>query len=495
MKTPTSSADAQEHERRLGVIVGWLADLPDEEAEKRIPEIAEKWRMRATELRALVHERQERQEIALAPVSTLESPEQGAAMVDSCPRCGSPLRDDPEMVWCSGGHCRYARLVRLGNRGKARQSGGDGAPGEEWEEDTATTVPLAETDDPAYSATRLRTVRASDVEPEAVKWLWDRRIPLGKVTILAGDPDQGKSVVMCDIVAKVTRGKALPGDNASIGPANALIISGEDGAADTIRPRLEAADADLSRVDIMEGVTGPGGQKQLDLKNAEHLKAIEAAIRRREYALVVIDPLFAYLGRTDSYKDAEVRAVLTPLAEIADQRDAAIVSVVHFRKSEAVRVLYKISGSVAFGAAPRSALVAGSDPDQEDSHALAHIKSNLSKKAPSIGYRLVERTIRAKDGGAIETVAVEWTGESDLTAERMVASPDAEGPTAREEAKEFIRGMLGGGRVPAVEVLKAWKTEGHHSETTLRRAARDLNVDHPREGFGAGSTLYWELPT
>jgi RecA-family ATPase len=217
----------------------------------------------------------------------------------------------------------------------------------------------------------MRTVRAIDVEPEAVDWLWYPRVPLGKLTLLAGDPGGGKSQISIAIAAAVTKGVPLPGDTAFVDPANVLIISAEDGIADTIRPRLEAAGADLTRAHILECLEKSGQPIHLALEDPEHLLAVELAIEELDPALVVLDPASAYLGKIDSHKDAAVRGVVAPLAGLAERYHAAVLGIIHLSKSNnTVKALYRVLGSIAFTAAPRSVLLAGSEPEAEDHHAL-----------------------------------------------------------------------------------------------------------------------------
>lgn len=342
----------------------------------------------------------------------------------------------------------------------------------------------------ASTGPRLRTVRASDVEPEAVEWLWGRRIPRGKLTLLVGDPSAGKSTITCAITAAVTRGRPLPGDTDHPSPSSVLMISAEDGVSDTIRPRLDAADADTRLVHVVECVEDQRATPvHLALHDSAHLRAIKMAAEEIKPALIVIDPLSAYLGSIDSYQDSKVRAVLAPLAAIAERLDLAIVGVIHMTKSSASRAIYRALGSIAFTAAARSVLLAGAEPDQPEARALIQIKSNLGVEAEPLGYRIVSTPIPSGEAGVIE-----WTGETDLTADRILAPADTSpqgGPL--EEAVDFLRQEIGGARVKAAEILRVARQHGI-SDRTLDRAKKKLGVQTVREGFGRGGSWYWMLP-
>jgi hypothetical protein len=335
---------------------------------------------------------------------------------------------------------------------------------------------------------RLRIRTAASIEPSAVDWLWKPQIPLARLSLLVGDPSAGKSTLSCVIAAAVTTAMPLPGDSAMIDPSPVVMFSAEDGAADTIRPRLEAAGADLELVHIVEALEILGMDEALTLKRRAHLDALERALIALRPALVVVDPLTAYLGDADSFKDAEIRGILTPLAALAERYGCAILAIMHLRKSSADRALHRVSGSIAFGAAARSVLLAGSEPDAPDVRALVHLKSNLSAVAPPEGYRIECRSLH---GGRIETSAVVWTGASELTAARLLA-PEADGGPSKE-AEDFLRTELEAVERPARDVIAAARASGI-TEKILRGARERLRVKVRKEGFGAAGTWLWSLP-
>jgi hypothetical protein len=210
----------------------------------------------------------------------------------------------------------------------------------------------------------------SEVEPERVEWLWPRRIPSGKITVLDGDPDNGKTVLTIDLAARVTAGLDLP-DDTPTEAAGAVIVSAEDGAADTIRPRFDAADGDPTRACLL------GDEEPLAIPG--DIPRLERAVRQVEAALVVIDPIMAFLsGDVNSNRDQDVRRALTPLKQMAERTGAAIVLVRHLNKTPGGNPLYRGGGSIGLIGAARSGLVVGRHADDDELRVLAGQKNNLS---------------------------------------------------------------------------------------------------------------------
>lgn len=328
----------------------------------------------------------------------------------------------------------------------------------------------------------------SDVAPEQVRWLWPGYIPLGKLTVIDGDPGNGKSTVMCDIAARVSTGRAMPDGTSSDleGPAGVVLLSAEDGPADTIRPRLDAAAADVTRVALLECAVSGERERGITLADLDH---IEAAILAVSAGLVVVDPLMAFLGgETNSYRDQDMRAVLAPLARLADRTGAAIVVIRHFSKGQTANVLYRGGGSIGIIGAARVGLVIAPDPDEPDGprRVLAVAKSNLAIKPPAMAYRLVQ----AANGVAYAA----WEGATHHTA-AMLTGPqsDDEERNAQTDAASVLRDILAGGAMPADEVKAEAKRAGV-SERTLWRAKAKIGIRSRKDGFGDGARWLWELP-
>ena len=248
-----------------------------------------------------------------------------------------------------------------------------------------------EVDVAASSGARVRCM--ADVELEEVRWLWHDRIPLGKVSEIVGDPGVGKSTVTLQIVAHATTGRSLPGDEFGGGeyePINVLLLNAEDGAGDTIRPRLDRAGADVARVHIFDGIeTEEGGLVPFNLRDPLHSYYLAGLVADLDIGLLVIDPLNAYLGGVDSHKDADVRGVLAPLAELAESSGCAVLTVRHLNKGSTSRAIYRAGGSIGFTGAARSSMLVGQPDEDSDERALIVIKANLAKFPPRSASRLL----------------------------------------------------------------------------------------------------------
>ena len=318
----------------------------------------------------------------------------------------------------------------------------------------------------------------SEVEPERVGWLWPGRLPLGKLAVLDGDPGLGKSALTLDLAARVSAGFELP-DGGRCGPAGVVLLSAEDGLEDTIRPRLDAAGADTERI-VALSMIGVGTRAERLVSLTQDLDAIEAAIGRVGAALVVIDPLMAFLtGKTDSHKDQDIRRALAPLAALAERTGAAVLIVRHLNKSVGGNALYRGGGSIGIIGAARAGLVVAPDPEDPERRILAANKHNLSKAAPSLAFRVVT----APNGAA----RVAWGGISSLSAGDILREPaDPEQRSAFSEARDFLSKELADGRVAAELVKKDARSAGV-SERTLKRAKRALGVGSEKEGDGTWS--------
>ncbi|CAN5901001.1 hypothetical protein BH11MYX4_BH11MYX4_01810 [soil metagenome] len=321
--------------------------------------------------------------------------------------------------------------------------------------------------------------RAIDIEPESVRWLWLGFIPFAKITMVDGDPGLGKSTMTsADIAARVSTGAAMPGEAGTHEPGAVLIMSAEDGARDTIRPRLEAAGADLSRVHIIDPAL-------LTLADADKLEAI---IVEKGAKLLIIDPLMAFLGgRTDSHRDQDIRRAMRPLSVIAERTGCAIVLVRHLNKSGGTSAMYRGGGSIAIGGAARSVVLVAKDPDREDVRIVASVKSNLGPPPTALAFSIVSDPIHACG-------RVVWMGESLLTADALTASPragDAEETSAVGDACRVLQEVLASGPRPASEVTAEAKAAGI-ATMTLRRAKVRLGV-RASKSTGPGGPWMWSL--
>lgn len=324
--------------------------------------------------------------------------------------------------------------------------------------------------------------RLSDVVVEQVGWLWNRRIPLGKITVLDGDPGNGKSVLTTDIAARLSVGRTFP-DGQPCEAAGVVIMNAEDGLADTIRPRLDAAGGDPSRV--LSLATVPVGDEgdERHLTIPEDIPTIEEGIRVISAKLVIIDPLMAFLsGRSDAHKDQDVRRALAPLARMAERTGAAVLLVRHLNKAQGGNPLYRGGGSIGIIGAARAGLLVGEHPEEDGLRVLAGNKSNLSPDPESLAYRIVT----AANGAA----RIEYAGVTEARADALLRTPgDPEQKSAMREAMEFLRGELKDGPVAANAIKERARNNGI-SDATLRRAKADLRIASRKEGDGG---WVWQL--
>jgi hypothetical protein len=336
-------------------------------------------------------------------------------------------------------------------------------------------------------------ILVSDVQTERVAWLWRGWLALGKTCVLDGDPGLGKSATTLDIAARLSTGRPFPdGSQCETGAGGVVILSAEDGVADTIKPRLEAAGADTSRISSLGTVWEGRGERRHErtLSLPEDIPLIEREIRRVEAKLVIVDPLMAFLPRKiDAHKDQDVRRALAPFASMAERTGAALQVVRHLSKSEGTSPIYRGGGSIGIiGAARMGALVA-KDPKDEERRVLAPTKNNLAVHPKSLTYTLEEA-----DNGAVRVI---WAGQSDYSASQLLQTVRVDRADALREAEDFLAALLSDGPVPKAVVDEEAKA-ANISPGTLRRAKTTLGVVPARENQvggerGAGRWV-WKLP-
>ena len=298
-------------------------------------------------------------------------------------------------------------------------------------------------------------------------------------------------------MATVTRGGQWPVDQTRAPEGSAVILSAEDDVANTIVPRLIAAGADVSRMHVVEAVHaiasgGTPGIRGVDL--GRDVAALETLLESiGDVVLIVIDPITAYLGRTDSHINAEVRGLLLPLTQLAELYGAAIIAVTHLRKSTGSEALLAVTGSLGFVAASRAAYLVVKDASEPVRRLWLPLKNNLGADLAGLAYRIEPCEI----ANSIATSRIEWESEPvTITADgALVAQADRdELRTEREGAAEWLRELLSRGPVLAREVQAEAKSAGH-SWSTVRRAKDVIGVQVIRDGFGKGGAWRWSLRT
>lgn len=319
----------------------------------------------------------------------------------------------------------------------------------------------------------------SSYVPAAVaRWLWEPYLPRGKLVVLDGDPGVGKSLLTLDLAARLSRGAPLPNGVPSDRSHVTLLLSAEEGMA-TMRPRAEAAGADLDRLLSLCSLSGE------PLSFPAQIPALEQFIRTYDATLVVIDPLMAFLSAEAAANvDQCVRRVLTPLATVAGYTGACILLVRHLRKVESGKAMLRGQGSIGIIAAARTALLAARHPTDPTLNVLAVSKSNVAGVAPSLGYR-----VKSDEAGR---AVIEWTGPASLSADALGQTPEAP-LRARDRASVWLLTELVNGPRRAAE-LHAKAAEANIPDRTLNRAKAELGIGSHCVVRDEAREWYWYDP-
>jgi hypothetical protein len=331
--------------------------------------------------------------------------------------------------------------------------------------------------------------RMADVQSLATEWLWKHWLPAGMLSVLDGDPGLAKSQFTLDLAARLSRGWLMPpqGGLSPNSAAGVLLLSAEDDLERTIRPRLDAAGADLDRVFCLEGFKEKGFQGEADKERPPvlpwDLDRITQIVTDNGIKLLAVDPFTAFLGSEfDAHKDHDVRRCMHLLHRFATRTRTTVLLIRHLNKLNGGPALYRGGGSIAILGASRAALVAGYDPEDPARRVLAMNRSSLGPKPRSLTYCL--------ENVSPDVTRIAWGEECDLTADDILWHPQAKGRPDEElkDAKNFLRRVLSGATVLSTEVVNQAREE-LIAEKTLRRAKAELRV----EAFQMGRQWYWKL--
>ena len=323
----------------------------------------------------------------------------------------------------------------------------------------------------------LKLINMEQVEVEKIDWLLYPFIPFGKVTIVQGDPGEGKTTMVLQIIAKLTKGEAvlpsgsdepaLEAKTVDLEPVNVIYQTAEDGLGDTIKPRLLSAGADCSRVMVIDD-----NDQALTMMDAR----LEEAIIRTKARLVVLDPIQGFLGAAvDMHRANEIRPLMKRIAVLAEKYHCAIILIGHMNKNSNGKSSYRGLGSIDFQAAARSVLIVGRIKDEPEIRVVCHVKSSLAPEGKSVAFRL------DKDTG------FEWIGEYDISADDLL-SGDNRGQKIHE-AKEFLKEILVSGSVAQTKVAEEAESRGIKKKT-LWNAKKELEI----ECVKIGNQWFWMLP-
>ena len=315
----------------------------------------------------------------------------------------------------------------------------------------------------------LKLINMEQVEIEKIDWLLCPFIPFGKVTIVQGDPGEGKTTMVLQIIAKLTKGEAvLPSGSdepaleektMDLEPVNVIYQTAEDGLGDTIKPRLLSAGADCSRVMVIDD-----NDQALTMMDAR----LEEAIIKTKARLVVLDPIQGFLGTAvDMHRANEIRPLMKRVAVLAEKYHCAIILIGHMNKNSNGKSSYRGLGSIDFQAAARSVLIVGRIKDEPEIRVVCHVKSSLAPEGKSIAFRL------DKDTG------FEWIGEYDISADDLL-SGDNRGQKIHA-AKEFLKEILASGSVAQTKVAEEAESR-RIKKKTLWNAKKELEIDSVKIG-------------
>ena len=322
----------------------------------------------------------------------------------------------------------------------------------------------------------LKLINMEQIEIEKIGWLLYPFIPFGKVTIVQGDPGEGKTTMVLQIIAKLTKGEAvlpsgsdepaLEAKTVDLEPVNVIYQTAEDGLGDTIKPRLLSAGADCSRVMVIDD-----NDQALTMMDAR----LEEAIIKTKARLVVLDLIQGFLGAAvDMHRANEIRPLMKRVAVLAEKYHCAIILIGHMNKNSNGKSSYRGLGSIDFQAAARSVLIVGRIKDEPEIRVVCHVKSSLAPEGKSIAFRL------DKDTG------FEWIGEYDISADDLL-SGDNRGQKIHE-AKEFLKEILVSGSVAQTKVAEEAESRGIKKKT-LWNAKKELEI----ESVKIGNQWFWML--
>jgi len=311
----------------------------------------------------------------------------------------------------------------------------------------------------------MKLIRMSDVAAETIKWLWYPYIPFGKITVIQGDPGDGKTTAVLAIAAALTTGVSLPGSATVADPMSVIFQTAEDGLGDTVKPRLVQSGADCGRVIVIDE-----SEKELSLSDFR----IEQAITQTEAKLFILDPLQAYIGAdVDMHRANEIRPVLKRISAVAEKTGCAVVVVGHLNKGTS-KSQYRGLGSIDIQAAARSVLTVGRIKGKQYMRAIAQGKNNLAPEGNTIGFELDPDT------------GFKWSGVLEMTIDDLLAGAMPERDTTYDRAIEFLKAELAGGEKSAAFLFEKAKESGIQ-ERTLRSAKATLAIN----SFKKEKRWYW----
>ena len=317
----------------------------------------------------------------------------------------------------------------------------------------------------------LKLIHMEDVVSKEVEWLWYPYIPYGKITIIEGDPGEGKTTLVLKLAAALSRGLPLPcDDDKEYEPIHIIYQTAEDGIEDTIKPRLEKAGADCSMIRVIDET-----DKELSMTDDR----LEQAIIETGARLIILDPIQAYIGATvDMHRANEIRPVLKHLGIIAEKHNCAIILIGHMNKASGSKSTYRGLGSIDIQATARSVLLVARLRDKPNIRIMAHDKSSLAPARDAIGFEMTE------DNGMV------CIGPYDITIDELLSGNEGRGKKKLDIAENFIKEYFGTNKViPSNEIMME-AAKRSIKRNTLLSAKKKLGITSDKEKAEDG-TIYW----
>ena len=317
----------------------------------------------------------------------------------------------------------------------------------------------------------LKLIHMEDVVSKEVEWLWYPYIPYGKITIIEGDPGEGKTTLVLKLAAALSMGLPLPcDDDKEYEPIHIIYQTAEDGIEDTIKPRLEKAGADCSMIRVIDET-----DKELSMTDDR----LEQAIIETGARLIILDPIQAYIGATvDMHRANEIRPVLKHLGIIAEKHTCAIILIGHMNKASGSKSTYRGLGSIDIQATARSVLLVARLRDKPNIRIMAHDKSSLAPAGDAIGFEMTE------DNGMV------CIGPYDITIDELLSGNEGRGKKKLDIAENFIKEYFGTNKViPSNEIMME-AAKRSIKRNTLLSAKKKLGITSDKEKAEDG-TIYW----
>lgn len=315
--------------------------------------------------------------------------------------------------------------------------------------------------------TELKMIKMSDIEAQEIEWLWYPYIAYGKLAIIQGDPGDGKTTLILNLAAKLTKGEGLDENMKVMEPMNVIYQTAEDGLADTVKPRLLQAGADCEKVLVIDE-----SEKSLSMLD----ERIEEALIKTGARVLILDPIQAYLGSgTDMNRANEVRNMTKRLAALAEKYKCAIILIGHMNKAAGNKAAYRGMGSIDFYAVARSVLLVGRVEGEPNIRAMVQIKNNLAEFGHAKAFRLSEEGFR-------------WLGDYEITADEVLGGY-APKINKLEQAKDLLRELSKELEKVESNSIYDMAKEQNISKRTLENAKREMGIRAKREN----GSWYWPL--